>query len=141
MSHPYLGRYCVSTTPEPYNLTQRPVLLALRQRHNKRRHWLQLLFAVSAPNLQSPTSNWTKLFNKVMHEIDAYGKDEDCGSQFWEELQDAYNSTMHRNFMPLSKYGQPSFSLLSNLDDDKVHYNHLSKRKVKVGQESKLKHV
>ena len=89
-------------------------------------------------------TNWfmhPKLFNKVMHKIDAYGKDEDYGSRFWEELQDAFNSTMHSNFMPLSKHGWPSFSLLLNLDDDKVHYNYLSKRKVKVGQESKLKHV
>ena len=82
-----------------------------------------------------------KLSNKVVHKFDVYGKDEDYGSQFLEELQDAFNSTMHSKNMPSSKHGWSSFSLLLILDDDKVHYNYLLKKKVKVGQESKLKHV
>ena len=52
-------------------------------------------------NDEDTNTDWfmhPKLFNKVMHKIDAYGKDEDYGSRFWEELQDAFKSTMCSEF-------------------------------------------
>ena len=45
---------------------------------------------------------------------------------------------MHGKFIPASK-DESTFNLLLNLDDDKVHHNYFSKRKVRMGQESKLK--
>ena len=49
---------------------------------------------------------------------------------------------MHGKFMPSSKKGKKkSFNLLLNLDDDKVHYNYRSKRRIKMDQDSKLKRV
>ena len=55
-------------------------------------------------------------------------------------FQDVINTTMHDKFMPSSR-DELLIDLLLNLDDDKVHYNYLSKRKVKMGQDSKPKRV
>ena len=60
---------------------------------------------------------------------------------FWEELEDAFNTSMGDNFMAKSRRDNASSHQYSiTLDDDKVRFNYGAKRNVRFGDsKSRLK--
>ncbi len=78
-----------------------------------------------------------KLFYRVLHRIDDYGKNEMFSRRFWEELEDAVNSVMVKHFVP-KKAGSSLSKLTLTYDDDKIHFSYGAMRDIPIGEDSNL---